>query len=98
MEEIVKYNEVYADVFDADTRYNVLYGGGGSGKSEFIAQRLLNQCLTNKGYQYAIIRKNASTLRNSVYQLCKNIVGRWNYNRYFKFYDGRLEIQCNGNR
>ncbi len=98
MEEIVKYNEVYADVFDADTRYNVLYGGGGSGKSEFIAQRLLNRCLTNKGHQYAIIRKNASTLRNSVYQLCKNIVIRWNYGRYFKFYDGRLEIQCNGNR
>lgn len=98
MELEATYNEVYAPFFETETRYNVLYGGGGSGKSEFTAQRLLQRCLGQSGHQYAIIRKNASTLRNSVYQLCKNIVTKWDLFDEFRFYDGRLEIHCNGNK
>lgn len=98
MELEATYNEVYSDFFNTTTRYNVIYGGGGSGKSEYIAQRLLYRCLEEGDLQYAIIRKNASTLRNSVYQLCKNIVNRWGITEEFRFFDGRLEVHCNGNK
>jgi phage terminase large subunit len=93
-----RFNPVYLPFLATHFRYNVLYGGGGSGKSDFIAARLIIKCLQQEGKKYAVIRKFASTIRNSVYQLFKDIATRWDIYEEFRFYDGRLEIHINNNR
>lgn len=93
-----RFNPAYLPFLATHYRYNVLYGGGGSGKSDFIAARLIIKCLQQEGKKYAVIRKFASTIRNSVYQLFKDIATRWDIYEEFRFYDGRLEIHINNNR
>jgi phage terminase large subunit len=91
------FNDVYLPLLATDTRYNVAYGGGGSGKSDFLAARLFIKCLQTRGRKYAVIRKVADTIRKSVYQQFKDVAKRWNIEDEVRFFDGRFEIHINGN-
>lgn len=51
-----------------DNRYEVYYGGAGSGKSHFIAQKLQVKALNSKR-KVLVTRKVAVTLRDSCFQL-----------------------------
>ena len=55
-------------VRDYNTRFNVYYGGAGSGKSHFVAQKILLKCL-----QYyrklLVIRKVGYTIKDSVWAM-----------------------------
>ena len=58
----------YPYLRDYEHRFEVYYGGAGSGKSVFIAQKLLVKALTDKR-KILIVRKVGSTLKDSVWQL-----------------------------
>ena len=63
------FNDVYfPDLFDYSKRYQVFYGGAGSGKSVYLAQKLVIKAL-NRKRKILVIRKFGTTLKDSVFQL-----------------------------
>ena len=69
--------DLHSDIFNASFRpyltdyrhrFEVYYGGAGSGKSVFITQKILVKALTKKR-KVLIMRKVGSTLKDSVWQL-----------------------------
>lgn len=63
------FNDAYYPfLFAYSNRYDVYYGGSGSGKSHFITQKILIKALKQKR-KVLIIRKVARTLKDSVFQL-----------------------------
>lgn len=64
-------------------RYEVYYGGAGSGKSVFIAQKLLVKAIQKKR-KVLIIRKYGTTIRDSVFQLVIDTLKKWGIYEYCK--------------
>ena len=65
------FNDAYFPyLFDYSRRYEVYYGRwrAGSGKSVFITQKILCKACTSKR-KVLVIRKYATTLKDSVFQL-----------------------------
>lgn len=78
------FNDVYYPLlFNYSKRYEVYYGGAGSGKSVFIAQKLLIKALKNKR-KVLIIRKYGTTLKDSVFQLVVDMMKKWQIYKYCK--------------
>lgn len=78
------FNEVYFPyLFDYSHRYEVYYGGAGSGKSVFIAQKLLAKSIHSKR-KVLVIRKYGTTLKDSVFQLIIDTLKRWKIYEYCK--------------
>ncbi len=70
----VRINPVYYNNLDNDARYEIIYGGAGSGKSHFIAQKKVIQHLRDSGRRTLVIRKVGNTLRNSCFGLIKQTI------------------------
>ena len=67
------YPEIFNDAFlpyltDYQHRFEIYYGGAGSGKSVFITQKILVKALSQKR-KVLIMRKVGSTLKDSCWQL-----------------------------
>lgn len=63
------FNDAYLPyVFSYQNKIEVYMGGAGSGKSHFVAQKILIKALNNKR-KILIIRKVGATLRDSVWQM-----------------------------
>lgn len=76
----------------------VFYGGAGSGKSVFIAQRYLYRCLKEPYFRLLFSRKVARTIRNSQFQLFKDLIDRSGLSQFFTIKEVTMEIVCgNGN-
>ena len=75
-------------------RYLSYLGGAGSGKSVFMTQRTVLRCLRETGHRILVVRKVASTLRNSVYRLFKDVIGEWGLSHLFTFSDSYMTIKC----
>src|SRR5688500_18084453 len=69
-------NKKYHSLLECQKRYLVLWGGGGSGKSVFAAQKILLRCLTEKeaGHRIICIRKVKETIRESVFSLLRDLL------------------------
>ena len=77
-----QFNDVYyPHLLDYSHRYEVYYGGAGSGKSVFIAQKLLVKAIKSKR-KILIIRKYGTTLRDSVFQLVIDTLKKWKIYEY----------------
>lgn len=71
------FNDVYfPNLFDYSKRYSVFYGGAGSGKSVYIAQKLIVKACKSKR-KILVIRKFGTTLRDSVFQLVIDLLKQW---------------------
>lgn len=71
------FNPLYLeDLQDYEKRYLVAYGGAGSGKSHYIAQKLVFKALTDRR-KILVLRKVDKTVKNSVFQLIKDILTDW---------------------
>lgn len=63
------FNAVYYDdLWDYDKRYQVFYGGAGSGKSHYVFQKTIIKAL-NQRRKVLVIRKVARTLKDSCFQM-----------------------------
>lgn len=58
-------------------RYNVYYGGAGSGKSHFAVQKMIYKYLKYPGRKGLVVRKVSNTLRESIFALFKSVLGDW---------------------
>ena len=88
------FNESFYDVWGAQERHLNLVGGAGSGKSVDAAQKILIRLLTEFNHRFLILRKVERTIRNSQFQLFKDLVNDYDLDSLFKFKDGDLTFTC----
>jgi phage terminase large subunit len=78
------FNEVYyPHLCDYSHRYEVYYGGAGSGKSVHVTMKLLVKAL-QRNRKILVIRKYGTTLKDSVYQLFIDTLKKWGLYNYCK--------------
>ena len=63
-------------MFDYSKRYEIYYGGAGSGKSIFVSQKLFIKALNSKR-KILVIRKVGRTLKDSVFQLFLDLLSQF---------------------
>lgn len=82
------------------TRFLVLIGGAGSGKSHFIAQYFLIRILAglSRNIQHNILalRKTSPSVRYSVFALFKHYIDEWKLNSLVHIKDSTMEIFFQG--
>ena len=82
-------NDVYLPLYENNSRYLVLKGGGSSGKSVFASEKLIFRTVRSRyPHRWLIIRKVAKTLRESVFTELKRTIDIWNIAKYFKIPKG----------
>lgn len=91
------FNEAYMDYLRNTSRYLLLYGGAGSGKSVFAAQKLVIRMLAEEGHRFLLIRKVGKTIKNSQYRLIKDLVYQYKLDDLFSFSDYNSSITCANN-
>lgn len=77
------FNISYLNSLQNNNRYQIYYGGSGSGKSYFIGQKLLIDILQNKNISVLVCRKVARTNRDSTYALMIQLISEWNLTNIF---------------
>lgn len=93
------YLPKYQHLINSDADINFLYGGRDSGKSHFIAQKLIRDCLKNDYFRCILIKKTYNSIKESQWQTIKDIVDSWGLSSLFSFKINPLAIECvNGNR
>lgn len=77
----------FVPLFRDKSRYQVAWGGAGSGKSHIVARKLLYRVLQedNVKHNILIIRKVDKTIKKSVWTLMKNIISKWGLYDEFDF-------------
>ena len=82
----------YPYLFDYTTRWEVFYGGAGSGKSYFITQKIIIRCC-REPIKVLVCRRYGSTLRNSCFSLFKEILTKWKLTPYLKIRESDFNIK-----
>lgn len=88
------FNDVYLPYLDNDDRYLIFYGGGSSGKSYFIGERIIYKQITPRKCNILIVRQTADTNRKSTFPLLKQVISNWNLNEHFRFNETDMRIVC----
>jgi len=89
------FNESFWAVYNCKSRFLVEYGGAGGCKSENTAQKLLIRSLIRK-QRFVFMRKVARTIRDSQFQLFKDIIFRWGLEKEFQIKESEMDIICKG--
>jgi len=103
---MIKFHErvicpVYRSYLQDWKRYNVFYGGAGSGKSVFAKQRIILRTLQYDGYNSLIVRKIGADNHYTTFPEMESGINDWGLNKAFKINRSRgaEEITCiNGNK
>lgn len=79
--KLILHKEIFNDVYlssldDYSKRYEIYYGGAGSGKSVFVAQKLVKKALTDRR-KILVLRKVDETTKNSTFQLLLDTLTDW---------------------
>ena len=78
------FNETYLPYLsDYSHRYEIYYGGAGSGKSVFIAQKILFKALNDKR-KVLIVRKTLNSQKDSCWRLMLEQLDQWHIRQYCK--------------
>lgn len=77
----------FVPLFRDKSRYQIAWGGAGSGKSHIVARKHLYRMLQEDDVKHniLIIRKVDRTIKKSVWTLMKNIISKWGLYGEFKF-------------
>ena len=77
----------FVPLFKNKLRYEIPWGGAGSGKSHIVARKLLFRMLNESEVKHniLIIRKVDRTIKKSVWTLVKNIISIWGLTKEFHF-------------
>lgn len=60
-------NKTFLELFNNESRYLVLKGGGGSGKSIFAGRKILERCVSERNHRFLVCRKVGRTIRESCF-------------------------------
>jgi phage terminase large subunit len=77
----------FVGLFKDKSRYQIPWGGAGSGKSHIVARKLLYRMFNESEVKHniLIIRKVDRTIKKSVWTLVKNIISLWGQTDQFQF-------------
>ncbi len=89
-------NPVYYPLYNDNSRYLLLYGGAGSGKSYFAGEKLVLRTLNEKGHRFLVLRKVARTIRHSCFDLLREVISQWGLSQVFKVNKSDLQITIPG--
>jgi phage terminase large subunit len=90
---------VYRHLVNSTADIDFLWGGRDSGKSTFVAEVLLIECMTLPYFRCILIKKTHESIKDAQWQTLKDIAERWGVAHLFSFSKSPLEIRCrNGNK
>lgn len=90
------FNECYIKYMSDNHRVQVFFGGSSSGKSYFLAQRTVLDCLS--GRNYLVLRNVARTIRASSWNECMKAIGRMKLKTWFDVNKTDMTITAKNNR
>lgn len=75
----------FVPAFTDQSRYQILWGGAGSGKSHIVARKIVYRLLKESDckHNFLVIRKVDRTIKRSVFTLIRNIISRWGLSEEF---------------
>lgn len=89
----------YHHLLKSNADIDFLWGGRDSGKSAHIARQMVMDCLSLPYFRCVLVRKVFNTIKDSQWQLIKDVVEEWGLSHLFTFNSSPLEIRCaNGNK
>lgn len=77
-------NDIFYPLIWNESRYLILWGGAGSGKSVFVAQKLIYRVTSEAGHRILCARKVARTSRESTFALIRGIISQWGLSKLFR--------------
>jgi phage terminase large subunit len=91
----MKVNKIYAQLKDIQHKILICYGGAGSGKSYYIAQRIVSRIIRpDNKRNWLIIRKVGATLRDSTFALLCQVIYDNDLHTLFKINKSEFTITC----
>ena len=93
-------NDTFFQLYKDKKRYLVLKGGGSSGKSVFVGQKLIFRALAERGHKLLIVRKVKQDIRDSAFAQLVKTIKAWGLEDLFYIPSGRssdLYLRCNLN-
>lgn len=93
----IMINPAYLPYIEDSTRTQIFFGGSSSGKSFFVAQRVVIDVLRD-GRNYLICRDVAKTLRQSVYNQIVKTIDALGVRHLFVVTKSEMTITCKKNR
>lgn len=90
-------NPIYYKLLWCYKRYQVYYGGAGSGKSVFVAQKVLFRVLTEQKGRVLVLRKIGKTTRYSTWDSIIDLIIEWNLSMFFEIHKSEFRITFKGN-
>lgn len=92
----------FVPLFTDQSRYQVAWGGAGSGKSHIVARKILYRLLKEHdvNHNFLVIRKVDRTIKRSVFTLIRNIISRWKLATEFNvnLADKTITYKANGSQ
>ena len=85
-------NGAYEKAFFDKSRYQFIYGGAGSGKSFFIAQKVISRIAAEYPHRILLIRKVHRTIKKSQFQLLKDVIYSNGLDKHFQFNNSEYSI------
>jgi len=85
------------DMLKVESRYLISYGGSGSSKSYSATQKVIFRIITEKNHRILLLRKTASSLKKSVYQLLLDVISAWGINDLFIINKTDMSLLCKAN-
>ena len=78
------FNKAYLPYLqDYSKRYEIYYGGAGSGKSKFVSQKLVYKAMQSLR-KILVLRKVNRTTKNSTFQILQDTLSEWKLLPYCK--------------
>jgi phage terminase large subunit len=76
---------IFVPLFKDQSRYQIAWGGAGSGKSHIVARKILYRLLKEDHvkHNFLVIRKVDRTIKRSVFTLMRNIISLWGMSSEF---------------
>jgi len=87
-------NDVYKDHFARPERIQILYGGSGSGKSDWKATELLLKVMGQSYCRVVFSRKHKEQIRDSQFLLFKGLIARYQLGEFFNIKESEMDIEC----
>jgi len=87
------FNAVYLPYLEDTERIQIIFGGSGSGKSVFLAQRCIYDIMRG-GRNYLICRQVGRTIRGSVFTEICRVINDWQVTKLFNINKTDMLITC----
>jgi phage terminase large subunit len=96
MDVTIEMNKIYVPYLGNDKRYEIFYGGAGSGKSRFVAQKKIIQHMRDRGRKTLVVRKVGRTIRESAFAELKTVIYQYDLSPYFRVPRGKTDFDILG--